>query len=281
MDDEEFTYDVRVWDSIKEFVSTAKTELAKPEAKRKRTYSPRWTVAGRECGKNYPSYNQAKRRRDQLAEAVSRAEAFHIKTGLPMSEYRKIAEKEAAEKAAREAAEKAATCLQRFITFFDTKWPALADKARANLADSLSTVAAALVTDEDGRPERAVLNHTLIKYVFNKHTRSQALPTQEHVDALAWIQARSLPDTALAEDSTIRAALEAIRLQPTTGEPAALVSVKRKRAGFNQALEYMVENGVLAVNPLNNPKWRDYGKGASAWPSSTGPWSPTPGRSRR
>lgn len=265
MDESEYSYEVRVEDKIRSHVSKAAKELAKPVEKRKTTYSIRWVVGSKPHSKSFKTATLAQRRHNQLTEATSRGEAFHILSGLPMSEYRKIADREAAEKAAAEAAaeaaEKATSCLARFIAFFDSKWDGLADTARRNLGDGLATVTAALVDAEDGRPDRKVLNYVLVNHVFNKHFRDEPLPSTEHEAALKWIREHSLPATALAQDATVRTALNAIDRQPSTGEQAALSSYKRKRATLHQALEYLIEQNVLSYpNPLDKSKWKPHGE---------------------
>lgn len=264
MDNDEYTYKVRIW-GIREHVSKDKSELAKPREQRKRTYSLRWIVEGRgkECTESFRTKPAAQSRHMELTLAVKKGEAFHIESGLPLSEYRRNLEREAAERAEREAAQNAATCYQHFVAFYDTKWPTLQPNSKTALANTLSTVTAAVVTTRDGAPDRKALNHVLVKYVFNLNNRGKEPPTAEYVSALAWIKEHSAPAKDLAEDKTFRLAMEAISLQPTTGKKAAASTVSRNRAGLHQALEYLVEQGVLDVNPLANPKWKRFGKQAA------------------
>ncbi|MBS2531987.1 hypothetical protein KGQ20_04310 [Catenulispora sp. NF23] len=264
MDNDEYTYNVRIW-GIREHVSKAKSELAKPEAKRKRTYSLRWIVEGRDkdCTDSFATYPAAESRQMELTLAVKKGEAFHIESGLPMSEYRRKVERETAELAEQEAAKSAATCLQHFMAFYDAKWPKLQPNSKTALANTLSTVTAALVTTRDGAPDRKTLNHVLVKYVFNLNNRDKQPPKAEYVAALEWIKKHSAPAKDLAEDKTFRLAMEGISFQPTTGKKAAASTVSRNRAGLHQALEYLVEQDVLDVNPLANPKWKRFGKQAA------------------
>jgi integrase len=261
-DEEEFTYKVVIWDNIKEHVSKAKAELAKPLAKRKRTYEVRWRVTGRpkDCSETYKTHTLAKNRQSELRVAVSKGEKFHVETGLPASEYWQGAAKQAAADAAAQTAVLSATCFERFTEFFDAKWPQLEPKSRAALSDALSTVTAAVVVDRDGAPDRRVLNHVLVKYVFNLNNRSKPLPSAEYAQALAWIRAHSSPASDFTDDIAIRKALEAIKQQPTTGKKAARSTVARKRAGLHQAWEYLLEQKIIGTNPLDDPKWQRFAK---------------------
>ncbi|WP_194923138.1 tyrosine-type recombinase/integrase [Catenulispora pinisilvae] len=262
MNDEEFTYKVRIWPKIREHISQAKEELVKPIEKRKCTYSIRWVVEGREkeCTASFPTYPQAENRQRELQLAVSRGEAFHIRSGLPMAEYRRKQEYEEADRARQEAESNAATCYERFVEFTDAKWPLLEPTSRAAMAAALSIVTAALVTNRDGAPDRRDLNYVLVKYVYNKNNRETVPPAPRYVAALKWIREHSRPAGDLADEATFRTAMEAILLQPTTGLKAARSTVSRYRASFNQALEFLVECKVLDANPLDDPKWDRFGK---------------------
>jgi integrase len=259
--EDQFTYKVTIWDTIKEHVSQAKAELEKPVGQRKRTYEVRWKVHGRAkaCSESYKNLTSATHRQSELRLALSKGESFHIETGLPASEYRKLAAKQAAEAEAVQTAIRSATCFERFVEFCDVKWPQLEPMSRAALANALATVTAAVVIDRDGAPDRKVLHHVLVKYAYNPNNRAKPLPS-EYAKALAWVKAHSSPASAFADDVTIRKALEAIKQQPTTGKKAARSTVARKRAGFHQALEYLLEQKVIGANPLDDPKWQRFAK---------------------
>jgi len=257
LEDEESTFKVRIW-AIKEHVSKAKKELEKPEQERKRTYSVRWIVEDRpkECSESFSTFTAAESRHMELTLAVKKGEAFHVASGLPMSEYRQEAAAKARANAAAAAA-RAKSCLQHFIDFMDEKWSSLKPKSRESMIRSLATAAVALTTqDGHGAPNSRDLYYVLNKYALNKNNRELQPPQQRHVAALAWAHKHSLPEAELRKEATIRLIVESLKRQPSSGGKAARNTVKNNRSKMHQVFDYLVEQEVIDLNPLENPKWK-------------------------
>ena len=71
--------------------------------------------------------------------------------------------------------------------------------------------------------------------------RAQNAPVpDEHVSAINWIRRHSIPLANLADPPVLRRALAALS-HTLEGKPAANATIKRKKATFNNALEYAVE----------------------------------------
>jgi integrase len=223
------SYDVRIW-KIREHVG-----------KKKATYSLRWLVAGKTFCESFATKPLADSFRAKLVTATKSGEAFDTETGLPVSWAR--------------ANKAVPTWYQHATAFVDMKWPRLAPKSRAALADSLATVTAALTTTDRGRPDPRTLRGALANWAFNTNARTAGKPKDEYAPAIAWVERNSVPIDKLAEAAVTRAALDSLTRLPS-GNDAAATTVNRKRFAFHQALEYAVEVKHLTANPLDSVKWR-------------------------
>ena len=223
------SYDVHIW-AIRRYVGATKT-----------TFTVRWSVAGKAFPETFGTKALAEAFRAGLVTAAKRGEAFDTETGLPVSMARQ--------------GRTLPTWYEHATAFVDMKWPRLAPKSRAALADSLATVTAALTTTDRGRPDPKTLRGALANWAFNTNARAAGKPKDEYAPAIAWIERNSIPIDKLAEASITRAALDALTKLPS-GDDAAATTVNRKRFAFHQALEYAVEVKHLAANPLDSVKWR-------------------------
>ena len=223
------SYDVHIW-AIRHYAGARKT-----------TYTVRWSVAKKAFPETFATKALAEAFRAQLITAAKRGEAFDTETGLPVSMARQ--------------SKSLPTWYQHATAFVDMKWPRLAPKSRAALADSLATVTAALTTTDRGRPDPKTLRGALANWAFNTNTRVAGKPKDEYASAIAWIERNSVPIDKLAEATVTRVALDALTRLPS-GDDAAATTVNRKRFAFHQALEYAVEVKHLTANPLDSVKWR-------------------------
>lgn len=223
------SYDVHIW-AIRRYVGARKT-----------TYTVRWRVAGETFPETFDTKALAEAFRAQLVTAAKRGEAFDTETGLPVSMAR--------------LNKSLPTWYQHATAFVDMKWPRLAPKSRAALADSLATVTAALTTTDRGRPDPKTLRGALANWAFNTNARTAGMPKDEYASAIAWIERNSVAIDKLAETTITRSALDALTKLPS-GDDAAATTVNRKRFAFHQALEYAVEVKHLSANPLDSVKWR-------------------------
>ena len=211
---------------------------------RKRGYGVRWSVAGNEFSKWFTTRALADSHRTGLLHVVRQGEAFDTETGLP-------------ESAARE--HESVTWFDLACRFVDLKWPHLAAKSRASIADALATVTPVLVTTTRGMPGQKTLRAALYGWSFHKERRSAGQPDEETAAAISWIRANTIKVAALDEkdrrSELIRQALDALSLT-TDGKPAAATVVARKRSVFYGVLNYAVELDILPANPVDKVRWK-------------------------
>ncbi|MFC6018435.1 tyrosine-type recombinase/integrase [Plantactinospora solaniradicis] len=206
---------------------------------KKKTYTVRWIVAGREKSRNFATRALADNFRSDLMQGINRGEAFDPATGLPDSMVE---------------AKEAATWLEFVQKYLDMKWPGAAAKSRASLVDALATVTPALAGDPASRPELADLRRVLIDYVLPPAFRQRDVPP-ELAPALRWLRRASLPLTEVSQAATVRGALDALALT-LDGRPAAATTARRKRSVFYNVLQYAVELEALEFNPVDKLRVR-------------------------
>ncbi|MFG1826554.1 tyrosine-type recombinase/integrase [Microbispora bryophytorum] len=221
------SYDVKFW------------ETRRNKSSKKPSYEVRWKVGGREKSKSFGTKALADNWLSDLRQAAKRGEAFDVETGLPESMLK---------------AKKARTWYAFAVAYVETRWPHSAAKSREGMTDALSNVTPVLTSDRPGRPDDETLRRALREVAFIPADRRPA-PSPEIAAALRWLEAASLPLTALEDAKHARAALEALSLL-LDGKAAAASTFRRKRAVFHHALEYAVELEELSANPLDRVKLR-------------------------
>lgn len=132
------------------------------------------------------------------------------------------------------------------------KWPHLAAKSRDSMSDALATVTPALSKDAPGRPGPEALRAVLRQHLLLPEDRRREVPA-ELAAAARWLRDASMPLASLGETTVLHAALDVLALQ-MDGRKAAVTTYRRKRAVFYNAIEYAVELGELADNPLDRIK---------------------------
>jgi integrase len=221
------TYDVRVY----------KTEVWK--GKRTITYYVRWKVGARPWKEPFRTCALADSFRSELVAAARGGEAFDVATGRPISVVR---------------AESTESWYGFACSYVDMKWLRAAGKSRMGNADALATVTPALLLPTGrGCPPPEVLRGALYGWAFNTRSRTAGPPPAELRPVIAWIERNTVPISELAKPETLRAALDALG-RKMDGQPAAASTGGRKRAVFHNALDYAVERGLLAQNPLQGFK---------------------------
>ncbi|MBV9022501.1 MAG: tyrosine-type recombinase/integrase [Streptomycetaceae bacterium] len=238
------TYDVRIWSIRKRNSKSAPFQV-------------RWFVGGKPHQQPFTSQALADGRRSELKEAVRRGEQFDTETGLPASELREL---------------KSPTWYEHACAYALMKWPNIAAKHRANIAESLATVTPVLVAPTKGpRPDPKVLRRALHSWAFQAGRNAQGgasrneqgglvarkdaeTPPDDIAAALAWIAKHSLRVADLNDSDTLRRALTVLSLK-LNGEKAAENTVRRKRTAFHNALRYAVERDLLSVHPLSRIDW--------------------------
>jgi integrase len=222
------TRNVRVWD-IKVNRGTGK----------KRSYTARWVVAGRERSTTFATRALADNYRSDLLQAIGRGEAFDVETGLPES----MTETRAGP-----------TWLEFVERYVAMKWPGSAAKSRTSMVDALTTVTPVLVRDLPGRPSLDVIRLALRDYLLPPARRVLERPEQVAV-AERWLRRASVPLAELVEAATVRTAMDVLALK-LDGKPVAATTLRRKRSVFYNVLQYAVELEELPFNPADKLRVR-------------------------
>ncbi|GAB2764087.1 tyrosine-type recombinase/integrase [Salinifilum aidingensis] len=224
------TYDVRVW----------RLKLRKNAKGRITSYGVRWEVARRAKYQSFKTKAHAESFRSELLLAARRGEAFRTSTGLPVSMGRESAE---------------VSWFDFACDYVDMKWPELAGNSRKGIAETLATVTPALLASDRGKPDGRVMRSALNGWAFHAERRDSVEQPREVRQALKWLAENTRPVSALADPAVLREVVQLIATR-LDGKPAAASVVARKRAVVHNALDYAVERGLLAENPLPNLKWK-------------------------
>ncbi|MFJ8746487.1 tyrosine-type recombinase/integrase [Embleya sp. NPDC127516] len=220
------TFDVRIW-GIRQ----------RPGARR--VYIElRWRVGKTPFSAPFRTVTLADGRRAQLLTAVNNGEPFDEITGLPMSEVRKQDD---------------VTWYVHARDYIEMKWPTAPAKTRTTLADALATATPVLVRNVRGMPDKALLRTSLYGWAFNVNRWTQD-PPEDVAAALAWVEGRALPMSALDDALLMRKVLTAFGLR-LDGKAASPSTTRRKRAIMNNALGYAIEARRLTTNPLTSVQW--------------------------
>ncbi|MFF0825107.1 tyrosine-type recombinase/integrase [Micromonospora haikouensis] len=208
-------------------------------AGKKKTYTVRWIVGGRERSRNFATRALADHHRSDLMQAINRGEAFDATTGLPDSMVQ---------------SKGAVSWLEFMQSYIDMKWPGAAAKSRGSMVDALVTVTPVLVRDQAGRPSADQLRRLLRDHLLPPGLRESEVPP-ELGPTSRWLRRASLSVSEVGEAAIIRAALDALALR-LDGRPAAPTTVRRKRSVFYNVLQYAVELEALEFNPVDKVRVR-------------------------
>nr|WP_190022219.1 site-specific integrase [Streptomyces hiroshimensis] len=218
--------DVRLW------------KVSKVNSK-KAPYQLRWIVAGKVMTASFATVALADSRRSELWQAMRRGEAFDADSGLPESELRAAAEK------ANVRPDPNWWDFSR--EYMVSRWRTAAAKTREGLADSLATVALAMAGEGAGAPEPELVRLAMRWAVVPAH--GDEGPPRELRSTCEWLAEQSLPLSALLESRVVRDVHYRLSFK-LDGTSAAAETYKRRRRGFNTAMEYAVQEGYLDANPL-------------------------------
>ncbi|MEU8379463.1 tyrosine-type recombinase/integrase [Streptosporangium sp. NPDC048865] len=203
------------------------------------SHTVRWTVGNREKSSTFKTKGLAESFLSDLRQAAKNGEAFDLDSGLPPSMVK---------------AKETRTWYSLAVAYVHAWWPHAAAKTREGMTDSLAYITPVLVADLPGRPDDEAIRRALLEYSFVPEDRRPAL-APELLRAVRWLEAASLPLSAMEEPKHTRTALEAISLR-LDGKAAAASTYRRKRAVFHHVLEYAVELGELSANPIHRVKFR-------------------------
>ncbi|MGY0018678.1 tyrosine-type recombinase/integrase [Streptomyces sp. YJ-C3] len=239
-----YTFDVKLW------------EISKT-GRKSRPWRVRWVVAGRVWGGTFATYPLAESRRNELWNAMNRrGEAFEIESGIPESEVRNAQAVEA-----EKAKEKNDPNWWFFVReFMKRRWRTAAAKTREGFADSLASAALGMMGEGADAPDALTVRRAVRWSVVPAHADKEPPPGLEK--ACAWLAENALPLSALttsdtAEDVHYRLAYK------LDGKLAAKDTYKRRRRGFNAAMNYAVQRGYLESNPIAElERYATAGRGA-------------------
>ncbi|MFB8136404.1 tyrosine-type recombinase/integrase [Streptomyces mirabilis] len=227
---EGYSFDVRLWNVTK---AQSKT----------RPYQLRWKVGGKVSSATFATTALAQSRRSDLWRAMRKGEAFRIEDGLPESEVR------AAEAAAEIRKDLSWFAFSR--EYMAVRWRTAAAKTREGLADSLATVALAMMRDDPRAPKLEDVRLAVRWAVVPAHKDEE--PPEELAEVCTWLAAHALPLSALTDSKVVRDVHYRLSFK-LDNTPAAADTYKRRRRGFNTAMEYAIQEGYLNENPLNGVK---------------------------
>lgn len=221
----EWSYTVRIW-------SIRKRPRPKP-------YQLRWQVGTRPHSESFLTEGLAESRRAQLITASRAGEPFDVGSGLPRSLVQK---------------DRDIPWYEHARNYVEMKWDHSPASTRRNLAEAMATVTLALVRDTKGMPDHREVRRALYTWAFNVK-RWKEEPPADVAAALAWVQRKSLPTSALADRMLVRKALDACARR-LDGKTASGSVIHRKRAIFHQALSYAVDAELLSENPIPAVRWK-------------------------
>ncbi|MGV9776610.1 tyrosine-type recombinase/integrase [Streptosporangium sp. NPDC003464] len=214
-------------------------EISRNKSSKTPSHVVRWSVARKRSSKTYRTKALAESFLSSLRQAAKNGEAFDLESGLPLSMGK---------------AKDARTWYAFAVTYVHAWWPHAAAKTREGMTDALANVTPVLMRDLPGRPDEDVIRRALREFSFLPEDRRPET-SPEIARAVRWLEAASLPLSALEEAKHTRAALEALALL-LDGKAAATSIYRRKRAVFHHVLEYAVELEELSANPLHKVKLR-------------------------
>jgi integrase len=210
------------------------------------TYEIRWKTADKPHSTTRRTKALADSFRSDLLQAAKRGEEFDIDSGLPDSMVKAQPEAETDPEPIRSVL----TVAQAYV---EMRWPRAAPKSRDGITDALATVIPALTTDQPKRPDKKELRTALRKYALLPSERRPE-PTGEIAQTIQWLESAVIPVEDLNQAKVLRPALDALTVN-LDGTAAGANTISRKRAVFFNFLEYTVELGDLAANPLTTMKW--------------------------
>jgi hypothetical protein len=155
--------------------------------------------------------------------------------------------------------------LPRLPRLHGRRWCTGAARPHEGMADSLATVALAMVERGDGVTSDDDLRLALRWAVVPANQGEE--PPAELKTAYDWLSTSSLPVADLPKPEVFREVRYRLSFR-LDGVPAAGDTFRRRRRALNITLEYAVDTGVLLENPLQRPACtaRVHGRGKPARP---------------
>ncbi|MFD3946826.1 tyrosine-type recombinase/integrase [Streptomyces sp. NPDC058579] len=221
----EWSYTVRIW-------SIRKRPHRKP-------FQLRWQVSTRPHSESFLTAGLAESRRAQFITATRSGEPWDVDSGLPKSMVQKA---------------KDISWYQHARNYVEMKWDHSPASTRRNLAEAMATVTLSLVKDTKGMPDHKAVRRALYTWGFNVNQWKEEPPV-DVAEALAWVERKSVPTSALSDRMVVRKALDACARR-LDGKTSSGSVIARKRAIFHQSLGLAVDAELLAENPLPAVRWK-------------------------
>jgi site-specific recombinase XerC len=229
--DDGTTYDVRVY----------RTEVYK--GAQVTTYKVRWKTGRRLWKDGFRSAALADSFRSSLLTAARKGEAFSLTTGRPVSWQR---------------TESSLTWYALTLDYTAAKWPYAAPNHRKSIAEALTDATEAMLVNDQSPYAAAEIRRALRTWALSDRLRGATEPPAELAAMVRWLKTATVPVADLNRPGTgparCRALLDRIS-RKQDGTAAAANTANRKRAVFNNLMQYAVETDALPVNPLKAVKW--------------------------
>lgn len=203
------------------------------------TYYVRWIVDGNEFKEPFKHIKLAESFRSSLLAAARRGEAFYVVSGLPVSMQR---------------ADNRMSWFSFACQYMDAKWPKVAATTRRTIAEALTAITATMLTTDRGQPDGELLRASLKRWAFNSVRRKDPHCPTAVTNALDWVGTHTHPVASLSDAKVLRRVLDGLTMR-LDGTRRASSVVMRWRKILNNAVEYAIEQKLLAVNPIPALKW--------------------------
>ncbi|WP_433892751.1 tyrosine-type recombinase/integrase [Streptomyces sp. CA-111067] len=209
------------------------------ERRKKPSFRLRWKVAGKPFSYTARTKGLAEAYQGKLRQAMRDGEEFDTATGLPPSLEEKAAD---------------VSWYEFALTYLALRWPHVSPNYRDEINEGLTEATKALLRDTPGRPSDAALQHALREWAFVLPGPGERELPPEVVRVLGWVAKASRPLAEVKEPVVVREVLDSFKLR-LDGKAAAGATARRKRKTFVAALNYAVDRGDFAENPVHGVKW--------------------------
>ncbi|MEU4697391.1 tyrosine-type recombinase/integrase [Nonomuraea dietziae] len=204
---------------------------------RAKPYEVRWKVGTEPKSKSFLTRALADHFRADLLKATKKGEPFDTLTGLPSSMLK---------------TEKVVMSWYEFARkYVAMRWKGAAAKTRESIVDSLTVATFALLDGEASDLTKKDIRAAM-QWVLIPREEGEAVPP--HLEnAVRLLRKGTLAIRELENPIVVRHVCEELTLT-RDGKRAAADTTARRRRGLNTALEYAIDLGELAENPLKRIK---------------------------
>lgn len=209
------------------------------ERVKKPSFRVRWKVAGKTFSHTARTKGLAETYQGKLRQAMRGGEEFDTGTGLPPSMEEKAAD---------------VSWYEFALLYLALRWPHVSPNYRDEINEGLTDATKALLQDTPGRPSDEALQRALRDWAFVLPGPGEREVPPEVARVLGWVAKASRPLADVKEPVVVREVLDSFKLR-LDGKAAAAGTVRRKRKTFVAALNYAVDRGDFAENPVGTVKW--------------------------